>query len=119
METGKILIVDDDPVVRSVLSDLLETIGNYQTDSAGDGLEGINKVRDNEYDIVFTDLTMPRLTGIDFLKEAKKIKPQLPVVVITGQGTMDNVVNAMKEGAKDFITKPFNIKTVPPLPSGP
>lgn len=112
METGKILIVDDDPVVRSVLSDLLKTVGNYQTDSANDGLEGIKKVKDNDYDIVFTDLTMPRLTGMDFLKEMKKIRPQLPVVVITGQGTLENAVNAMREGAKDFITKPFNIETV-------
>jgi response regulator RpfG family c-di-GMP phosphodiesterase len=112
MVAGKILIVDDDPVVRSVLSDLLETIGNYETDSAQDGREGIQKVKDNDYDIVFTDLTMPHLTGIDFLKETKKIKPQLPVVVITGHGTMENVVNAMREGAKDFISKPFNITTV-------
>jgi response regulator RpfG family c-di-GMP phosphodiesterase len=112
METGKILIVDDDPVVRSVLSDLLETVGNYQTDSAGDGLEAIKKVKDNDYDIVFTDLTMPRLTGIDFLKESKKIRPQLPVVVITGNATLESAVNAMREGARDFITKPFNITAV-------
>ncbi len=112
MEAGRILIVDDDPIVRSVLSDLLETVGNYTTDCAEDGLDGIRKVTDNDYDIVFTDLTMPRLTGIDFLKETKKIRPQLPVVVITGHGTLDNAINAMREGAKDFITKPFNIATV-------
>ncbi len=112
METGRILIVDDDPIVRSVLSDLLETVGNYTTDCAEDGMDGIKKVTTNDYDVVFTDLTMPRLTGIEFLKESKKIRPQLPVVVITGHGTLENAVNAMREGAKDFITKPFNIATV-------
>ncbi|HET6514368.1 MAG TPA: HD domain-containing phosphohydrolase [Thermodesulfovibrionales bacterium] len=112
MEKGKILIVDDDPVVRGVLSDILSSIGGFGTDVAVDGLEGIEKVKNNYYDVVFTDLTMPRLNGMDLLKETKRLDPTLPIIVITGFTTIDNAINAMKEGARDFITKPFNVERV-------
>jgi len=112
MEKGKILIVDDDPMVRDVLSDILRNAGGYKTDVAVNGLDGIEKIRDNNYDIVFTDLTMPGLGGMDLLREAVKMKPAVPVVVITGFSTMDNAINAMKEGARDFITKPFKVDRV-------
>ena len=112
MERGKVLIVDDDPEVRRVLSHVLGTVGGYQTDTAFDGIDGINKVRDNEYDIVFTDLTMPRLSGMDVLKETRRLDSSLSVVVITGFSSIDNAINAMKEGARDFITKPFNFDKI-------
>lgn len=112
MEKGTILIVDDDPLVRGVLSDIFSPAEGYATECAEDGREGIGKLLEHAYDIIFTDLTMPGMTGIDFLREAKKIKPSLPVVVITGHSTMENAINAMKEGARDFITKPFNVRTV-------
>ncbi|MDI6800539.1 MAG: response regulator [Thermodesulfovibrionales bacterium] len=112
MDKGKILIVDDDPIVRDVLSDILCSVGGYTTDVAFDGFDGIEKIKSNEYDIVFTYLTMPRLNGMDLLKESKRINPLIPIVVITAYSTMDNAINAMKEGASDFITKPFKIDTV-------
>jgi len=112
MQRGRILIVDDDPLVRDVLSSYFENTGQYDTEFAGDGLGGIDKVKNRDYDVVFTDLTMPGINGIDFMREAVKIKPSLPVVVITGHTTIDNAINAMREGAKDFITKPFNFSTV-------
>lgn len=112
MQRGRILIVDDDPLVRDVLSSYFEDTGQYDTEFAGDGLAGIDKVKNRDYDVVFTDLTMPGINGIDFMREAVKIKPSLQVVVITGHTTIDNAINAMREGAKDFITKPFNFSTV-------
>jgi response regulator RpfG family c-di-GMP phosphodiesterase len=112
MKEGTILIVDDDPVVRDVLSDILSGVTGYKTEVAIDGLDGIEKVKNNDYDIVFTDLTMPRLTGMDLLKEAKRINPALPIVIITGFTTIDNAITAMKEGARDFITKPFKVDKV-------
>lgn len=112
MEKGKILIVDDDQAVRDVLSDILCNAGGYKTDVAVNGLDGIEKIRGNNYDIIFTDLTMPGLGGMDLLREAVRMKPAVPVVVITGFSTMDNAINAMKEGARDFITKPFKIDRV-------
>lgn len=112
MVKGKILIVDDDPAVRNVLSDILGKAGGYLTDVAPNGAEGIEKVKNNDYDIIFADIMMPLMNGIDFLHESKRIKSSLPVIVITGFPTIDNAVNAMKEGASDFITKPFKADSV-------
>ncbi len=112
MQRGKILIVDDDPLIRDVLSSIFEMTGHYDTEIAGNGLVGIDKVKERDYDVVFTDLSMPGINGIDFMREAVKIRPSLPVVIITGHTTIDNAINAMRQGAKDFITKPFNFSTV-------
>lgn len=112
MENGRVLIIDDDPIVRDVLSTILSGIGNYETDVAVDGYDGINKIKDNAYDIIFTDLAMPRMGGMDVLRELKTSNPFIPVVVITGYSTIDNAINAMREGARDFITKPFSIEKV-------
>ncbi len=112
MNNGKILIVDDDPVIRDALNDILSNIGGYKTDIAEDGLDGINKIKSNEYDIIFTDVSMPKCNGIDLLKETKKYNPSIPIVVITGYSTIDNCLIAMKEGAYDFITKPFKFVKV-------
>lgn len=112
MQRGKILIVDDDPLVRDVLASVFAHAGRYDTELACDGRAGIDKVRVCDYDVVFTDLTMPGVNGIDFMREAVKLRPALPVVVITGHSTVENAINAMREGAKDFITKPFNVENV-------
>ena len=112
MHKGKILIVDDDPLVRDVLSAILFHSGNYATELAADGIAGIERVKASDFDVVFTDLTMPGINGIDFMREAVRLRPTLPVVVITGNSTIDAAINAMREGAKDFITKPFNVATV-------
>lgn len=112
MGKGRILIVDDDEMVREVLSDVLRKEGGHITDVAIDGLEGLKKVKDHEYDMVFTDLSMPGLSGIDLLKEVKRIDPTLPVVMITAYSTIDIAITAMKEGARDFITKPFHIEKI-------
>ncbi|HXG31625.1 MAG TPA: response regulator, partial [Thermodesulfobacteriota bacterium] len=72
MYKGKVLIVDDDPSVRDYLSDTLSECGGHETDTSEDGIDGIGKIRCNEYDVVFTDLSMPRLNGIDLLREIKR-----------------------------------------------
>lgn len=112
MEKGNILIIDDDPVIRNVFRDVFSQTVGYTLDTAQDGYEGIKKIKEQDYDVVFTDLTMPGMTGIDFIREAKKIRHSLPVVVLTGYSTLENAVNAMREGARDFITKPFNVRTL-------
>ncbi len=112
MHKSKILIVDDDPLVRDVLESIFLPTGNYLVESAGDGVAGIEKVRNDDFDVVFTDITMPGINGIDFVREAVKLRPSLPVVVITGNSSIETAINAMREGAKDFITKPFNVSTV-------
>ncbi|MDA8087392.1 MAG: response regulator [Nitrospiraceae bacterium] len=107
----RILIVDDDPVVREVLEQIITGLG-HNPDVARDGLEGLRKTSENEYEIIFTDLKMPGLGGMDFLKEVKRGNPSVSVVVITGFPTVEAAVSAMKEGADDFITKPFNIDSI-------
>lgn len=111
-EQARILVVDDDPTVRDVLLEIFARTGSYVVDSAENGRDGMDKVRGRAYDMVFTDLTMPGMNGIDFLRAVKQIRPTLPVVVITGYSSIENAVNAMKEGARDFISKPFNVGTV-------
>ena len=112
MNGNKFLVIDDDPITRDLLSDILCTIEGCGTDVAPNGLEGVEKVRENRYEIVFTDLMMPVLNGLGVLKEVQKIYPTLPVVVVTGMSTIDVAINVMKEGANDFITKPFKINTI-------
>lgn len=112
MEKLKVLVVDDDPIVRETLFELLTQIAGCDTEVAETGKDGLEKIQKQDFNVVFTDLTMPEMNGIDLIKEAKRINPYLPIVVITGYGSIDNAVNAMKEGATDFITKPFSIENI-------
>ncbi len=112
MQKEKALIVDDDPIVRDILEDILSSVCGFTTDTAADGLEALESLRQKEFDIIFTDLNMPKLGGMDFLKESIKSYPSIPVVMITGISTIDAAVTAMKEGASDFIIKPFQIDKV-------
>jgi len=112
MNSPKVLVVDEDPMIRDALAEILSSVGGYVTDVAMNGSEGIEKIKGNPYDIVFTDLTMPQVNGMDLLRETRKINSDLPVVVVTGFSTIENAVAAMKEGAYDFITKPFKIQQV-------
>ncbi len=106
-DKGKVLIIEDDPLVRDMLSQTLTSMGGYQTDIAADGQDGLDKIRETHFDIVFTDLNMPRLNGMEFLKKSRTVRPSTPVVVITAVSEMEIAINAMREGASDFIPKPF------------
>jgi putative nucleotidyltransferase with HDIG domain len=112
MDKLKVLVVDDDPIVRETLFEMLTRLAGCDTETAQSGKEGLEKIQNDDFNVVFTDLTMPEMNGIDLIKEAKKINPYLPIVVITGYGSIDNAVNAMKEGATDFLTKPFTIENI-------
>ncbi|HEB76359.1 MAG TPA: response regulator [Nitrospirae bacterium] len=108
----RVLIVDDDESIRCVLSDMVRSAGPYQTDIAMDGLDGLRKVRHDEYDIIFTDIKMPRMGGLEFMQEVRKQDPMIPVVVITAYSYLETAVSAMKQGAADFITKPFTFNDI-------
>ena len=109
---GKILIIDDEPGVRELLSESLAEAGGYETVIATDGLDGIEKISASEFDVIFTDMSMPRLNGMDFLKKCKDIHVTTPIVVLTGVSSMEVAVNAMRHGAYDFITKPFHLDKI-------
>jgi len=102
-----ILIIED----RESMSDMLkETLGadGYKAVTAKDGQEGIKKLKENRIDLVLTDLKLPKKSGIDVLKAAKEENPLMPVIVMTAFGSVETAVTAMKEGAFDFIAKPFD-----------
>ncbi|HSP41014.1 MAG TPA: response regulator, partial [Gillisia sp.] len=104
---AKILIIEDEPAIRRVLTKILtEENSNYQVDEAEDGLSGTEKVKDEDFDLVLCDIKMPKMDGIEVLESIKKIKPEIPVVMISGHGELDTAVNAMKLGAFDYISKP-------------
>ena len=104
MET--ILIVDDEKNYRLVLEALLAPEG-YEILTAENGSEGLDLILESDLDLVITDMKMPGMSGMDLLEEAKKNKPDLPVIMMTAFGTIEMAVEAMKKQAYDYITKPF------------
>jgi len=102
----KILIVDDDEITRIGCERILE-ISDYQVDLAENGVEGLEKLRAKEYDLVVTDLMMPQMGGMEFLQEIRKVDEKIIPIVITGYATIENAVDAVKMGAYDYLAKPF------------
>lgn len=104
---SKLLIVEDEEAIRRVLVKILkEDDSNYQVDEAQDGLEAIEKIKSNEYDLVLCDIKMPKMDGVEVLEKTSKIKPELPVVMISGHGDLETAVETMRKGAFDYISKP-------------
>jgi nitrogen regulation protein NR(I) len=106
-ERKQVLIVDDEPNLRKILSAQLTRDG-YDSLTAEDGEQGLHLLREHHIDLVITDLKMPKVDGMTLLKRALEIEPELPVVLITAHGTIDTAVEALKRGAFDFVTKPFD-----------
>ena len=104
-----ILVVDDDPASLSAMHDTLERVG-YHVVSAKSGAEAFQFITTNEVDVVLTDLNMPTINGMEILAAAKKNDPNTSVIIVTGFGTIENAVEAMKSGAFHYLTKPINIE---------
>jgi CheY-like chemotaxis protein/DNA-binding transcriptional ArsR family regulator len=102
----KILLVDDDVELLDQMSKFLEK-REYSVETASSGAKALEKLKDGAYDIVITDLKMPKVTGMDVLREAKRVSPSSFVIILTGYGTIENAVEAMKVGAYEYLTKPF------------
>jgi len=104
---AKILIIEDEAAIRRVLVKILsEENKTYLVDDADDGLVGMEKIKDEDYDLVLCDIKMPKMDGIEVLEAIRKIKPEIPVVMLSGHGDLDTAVNTMKLGAFDYISKP-------------
>ena len=103
----KILIIEDEAAIRRVLSKILsEENDSYQVEDAEDGAEGYEKIKNNDYDLVLCDIKMPKMDGVELLEAVKKIKPEIPIVMISGHGDMETAINTMRMVAFDYISKP-------------
>lgn len=104
---AQILVIEDEAAIRRVLAKILsEESKTYEVSEAEDGLQGIEMIRDADYDLVLCDIKMPKMDGVEVLEAIKKIKPEIPVVMISGHGDLDTAVNTMRLGAFDYISKP-------------
>lgn len=106
-----VLVIDDEQEMRMALQETLERAG-YAVTAASDGKEGLSFFEDGAFEMVITDVRMPKLTGVEVLRAVKKKASQVPVIMITAYGTVDNAVEAMKEGAFDYILKPFSAEAI-------
>jgi two-component system, NtrC family, nitrogen regulation response regulator NtrX len=102
---SNILIIDDEKAIRKTLSEILSYEG-YKMEEAADGEEGLKKFREKEYDVVLCDIKMPKIDGIEFLEKAKEQNPDIPIIMISGHGTIETAVEAVRKGAYDYISKP-------------
>ena len=108
MRGYRILIVEDDPKMREALQHIMRKEG-YAVDAAETGEGGLEKLKTADFELIISDLKLPGMDGMDVLRAAKAYQPDVSVIVITAYGTVDSAVVAMKSGAEDYITKPFNI----------
>lgn len=100
-----ILLIDDEKSIRNVLRDILLHEG-YQVEEAADGEKGIQQLKEKTFDLVLCDIKMPKMDGLEVLQQIMQLNPDLPVIMISGHGTIETAVDAVKKGAYDFIAKP-------------
>jgi len=104
---SKILIVEDEESIRRVLVKILsEEDKSHEIYEAEDGLIALNKIKKENFDLVLCDIKMPKMDGIEVLEFTKKIKPEIPIIMISGHGDLETAVDSMKKGAYDYISKP-------------
>jgi len=107
MKKNKALVIDDEQIVLKSVKKILTDAG-YEVDVSLSGREGLDQAIHRDYDIVLTDILMPDIGGMRVLKDLKRSKPSLPVIIITGYATVRSATQAIKLGASDYIEKPFN-----------
>ncbi|MGM9817769.1 MAG: sigma-54-dependent transcriptional regulator [Paludibacteraceae bacterium] len=105
---AKILIVDDERSIRNTLKDILE-VESYQVDVVESGIEALELIKENNYDVVFSDIKMPQMDGVELLQKIKVNNPETPIIMISGHGTIETAVDCIKKGAYDFIEKPIDL----------
>lgn len=104
---SKILIIEDEAAIRRVLGKILaEENDSYKVEEAEDGQAGLEKIKNDDYDLVLCDIKMPKMDGVEVLEAVKKIKPEIPFVMISGHGDLETAIQTMRLGAFDYISKP-------------
>ena len=109
----RILIADDEEIIRSSLEAILRRGGGYETDCAEDGEEALRKMKENPYDLVLLDIDMPKIDGYNVLKQIRKVDPELPIVFVTGKGDPQSTIDSLARfGLNSYIQKPFSLEKV-------
>jgi DNA-binding NtrC family response regulator len=111
MEPQSLLVVDDDAAMRQLLASLFRERG-FCVDEAGSAGEALEKLREADYGVVLSDVKMPGKTGIEMVGDLRRLRPETPVILMTAFGSIDSAVQAMRAGACDYITKPFELEAV-------
>lgn len=107
----RILIVDDDNEIRDLLEFDISSSG-YYTDTAKDGMEGLNKALNNKYDLILLDVMMPKMNGFDVCRNIRQAKINVPILMLTAKGTIDDKTSGFDSGADDYLVKPFDVQEV-------
>lgn len=110
-EPPRVLVVDDEKFIRDILADFLGMEG-YVVRTAQDGTSAISELGRARYDLVISDLKMPKMGGLELLQEVAKAHPDTVTVIMTGFGTVETAIDAMKRGAYDYILKPFKVEEI-------
>ena len=110
-EQKRILIIDDDTEIRDLLEFDISSSG-YYTDTASDGIEGLNKALNNKYDIILLDVMMPKMNGFDVCKNIRQAKINVPILMLTAKGTIGDKTSGFNSGADDYLVKPFDVQEV-------
>ena len=105
---AKILVIDDEKPIRNTLQEILE-YEDHKVEIASDGFEGLEKAKESKYDIILCDIKMPNMDGIEVLEKLEDVSPDVPVIMISGHGSVETAVEALKKGAYDFIEKPLEL----------
>ncbi|MBK9320590.1 MAG: response regulator, partial [Bacteroidetes bacterium] len=108
---AKILVIDDEKSIRNSLKEILE-YEKHDVSDAADGIDGLKKLENDKYDVIFCDIKMPKMDGIEFLDKVIEINIDTPVIMISGHGTIETAVEAIKKGAYDFIPKPLDLNRI-------
>ena len=108
---AKILIIDDERAIRRALREILE-FEDFQVDEAENGVEGLEKAKNTLYDIIFCDIKMPQMDGMEVLDALVSQRIDSPVIMISGHGNIETAVEAIKKGAFDFIEKPLDLNRI-------
>ena len=109
MSNQRILTIEDDPAIRRGIVDALRYAG-YQTIEAGDGHSGLEIAVASQFDLLLLDLVLPGRDGLDILREVRRLRPTLPVIILTARGEEADRVRGLRDGADDYVVKPFSVK---------
>lgn len=111
MATAKVLIVDDEKAFSEVLAERMQTRG-FEVDTVESGMEALDQVKKAKYDAIILDLAMPKMDGIETLKKLLEKDSDLQIILLTGHATIDKGIEAIKQGAMEFLEKPADIETL-------